>query len=128
MIHTIGRMLEAVDRGGGVGAGVGAHPQVGAGHRGLPRGGVVHGRVVDSSAVLAGQRLDLLLQLLGVETVVHAPGVAGDGSPRVVRQARVPVVLHVGLGRHVLHLLKVQKSVEENYNFFDEMIKLQYIW
>ena len=121
-------MLEAVDRGGGVGAGVGAHPQVGAGHRGLPRGGVVHGRVVDSSAVLAGQRLDLLLQLLGVETVVHAPRVAGDGSPRVVRQTRVPVVLHVGLGRHVLHLLKVQKSVEENYNSFDEMIKLQYIW
>ena len=88
----------------------------------------MHGRVVDSSAVLAGQRLDLLLQLLGVETVVHAPGVAGDGSPRVVRQTRVPVVLHVGLGRHVLHLLKVQKSVEENYNSFDEMIKLQYIW
>ena len=105
-------MLETVNRGGGVGSGVGAHPEVGARHRGLPGGGVVHGRVVDGSAVIARQGLDLLLQLLGVQAVVHAPGVAGDCPPRIVGQAGVSVVLHMGLWWHVLHLLKIQKLLE----------------
>ena len=55
--------------------------------------------------------------MCGVEAVVAGvevgPGVgaveaAVDAGPRVLRQARVSVVLDpgVGLGRHVLHLLK----------------------
>ena len=111
-MHTIGRMLETVNGGRGVGSGVGAHPKVGARHRGLPRGRVVHGGVVDGSAVLARQGLDLLLQLLGVQAVVHAPGVAGDRPPRIVRQTGVSVVLHMGLWWHVLHLLKIQNILE----------------
>ena len=74
---------------------------------------MVHGRVVNPGPpVLAGQRFDLLLQLLGVQAVVHAaPGVARDGPavyphPGVVRQTRVTVVLDMRLWRHVLHLLK----------------------
>ena len=106
-------MLESVDGGGRVGAGVGPHAQVGSGHWGLPGCGVVHGGMVNSSSpVLAGQRLDLLLQFLSVQPVVHAaPGVAGDATavdphPGVVREARVSVVVDVRLWRHVLHLLK----------------------
>ena len=74
---------------------------------------MVHGWVVDpGTTVLAGQRLDLLLELLGVQPVVHAaPGVPGDpatvdADPGVVRETRVTVVLDMRLGRHVLHLLK----------------------
>ena len=106
-------MLEGVDWGGGVGAGVCPHTQVGSGDGRLPGGGMVHGGVVDSStSVLAGQRLDLLLQLLGVEAVVHAaPGVPGDAAavdahPGVVRETWVSVVVDVRLRRHVLHLLQ----------------------
>ena len=76
----------------------------------------MHGWVVDGSAVLARQGLDLLLQLLGVQAVVHAPGVAGDCPPRVVRQTGVPVVLHMRLWWHVLHLLKIQKSLEVRFS------------
>ena len=106
-------MLEGVDWGGGVGAGVGAHPQVGPGHGRLPGRGVVHSRVVNPGPpVLAGQGLDLLLQLLGVQAVVHAaPGVPGypatvDPHPGVVREARVSVIVDMRLWRHVLHLLE----------------------
>ena len=99
-----------MDGAGAVRAAVDSHAQVGARHRGLPGRWVVHGRVVHGAAVLARQGLDLLLELLGVEAVVHAPGVAGDGAPGVVRQAGVAVVLEVGLGGQVLHLLKQDNS------------------
>ena len=80
--------------------------------------GMVHGGVVNSGPpVLAGQRLDLLLQLLGVEAVVHAaPGVPGDAAavdadPGVVRETRVSVVVDMRLRRHVLHLLKQEHQL-----------------
>ena len=74
---------------------------------------MVHGRVVNPGPpVLAGQRFDLLLQLLGVQAVVHAaPGVARDTAavdahPGVVRETRVSVVMDMRLWRHVFHFLK----------------------
>ena len=73
----------------------------------------MHGWMVNtSSSVLAGQRLDLLLEFLSVKAVVHAaPGVTGDPTamdphPGVVRETRVSVVVDMRLWRHVLHLLK----------------------
>jgi len=107
--HSVGRMLKAMNGRGRVCAGVCPHAEVSSRHWGVPCGGMVH-RVVNCSSIVCWKRLDLLLEVLGVEGVaMHgAPGISRDSSPRdahpgVVGEGGVAVMLEVGLGRHVLH-------------------------